>query len=803
MREFLFNRSISDPASRVKFQDEILDLRADILRGLVVPLIALGWGGMAYGLVFTMEPPDWLTTLAFMAVLLIGIVCAALNTNTNSRLALWICAVGLWAAAFSALMLSTPDSAVVWLSAACVIATVLIGPALGWTLAGISIGGFTAQLISVSGGISLAQIAPTAVPLAALVLITHFVSRALIQALRWMSEGYDSAQLQAEQQRSIRTELSTAMKSLGQTSFALARANEQLEIMGKYAEDARRSKQEFAASVSHELRTPLNLIIGFSDLILNAPSTYNMRRLPPSMLADIHVIHQNAQHLLKLVNDILDMSQMDMAYMTITRMPTPIYSFVQSALQDFKPLVQSRGLSLDVEVEPGLPDIYIDKTRIRQVLLNLVNNAMRFTERGGITIRAYLDRGELQSATSGGDAVIISVSDTGTGIAPEEKQLIFEPFTKIDRSAKHLGGTGLGLTISKRFVELHGGRMWVESALGEGSSFFFTLPLNPPSFDAPTQGSLRQVRRQEVGALMVVERAPVLSRLLEHRLEGIRVCHASSMDDMLLKADTCEPEAILINQPSASSPAEPAQLERFKHIPVFRCFVPDIPVAPGRDPFAVENAPNTAGIRRYLIKPVTRERLYEIASEMLAYSCAERARSAAVAAPDNAMRAAHILVVEDDEDALHLMGRLLRSLPDENRQGYEAIIPVEMRSGEQALEYVGQLASQIAEGQNPPQNCIDGIMLDLKLGAVSGFDILDELDRHPVLCRIPTCIISGQEASGEFLITPYLNVARQPGLSARELTEVVATLMQLMLPGMRVTAREDSSPAPESLIEAG
>ena len=787
MREFLFSRSIGEKSSHAKFQAEILDLRTDILRKILILLIALGWGGMAYSLSYSPARPDWLSTAAFGVVLVSSLLCVGVNLAGHARGALWLCALSLWATALAGYILRADSSGLVWIGAACVLATVLVGPAAGWALTGVTVTSIAWFHLGQSDTL-WASLLSFMLPLVALVSITHLMSRALFQSLRWMSEGYELAHQQAEQQRDKSAELAGALKSLGQTSFALARANEQLEIMGKFAEDARRSKQEFAASVSHELRTPLNLIIGFSDIILNAPGTYNMRRMPPGLLSDIHVIHQNAQHLLKLVNDILDLSQMDVAYMTITREPMRLDGFIQGAFQDFAQLAQSRGLTLTLYVEPGLPEIYADKTRIRQVLLNLVNNAMRFTETGGITVHAYQasDSTAQPEAQAHPSAVTISVSDTGVGIAAEDLQRIFEPFTKVDRSAKLLGGTGLGLTISKRFVELHGGRMWVESTLGKGSTFYFTLPVVPPPPDARTSGTLRQVHRQEVGVLAVVERAPLLSRLLEHRLEGIRICHMRNVEELVALSALstgAPPETILINQPQAISATDRELLERFKNIPVISCYIPDFPVGPGKDTTQAENA--NQAIRRYMIKPITRERLSEVVSEML---CAKRAAEAAYAGAT-----ARVLVIEDDEDTLHLMGRLLRSLPEEVRQGYDAIIPVEMRSGEQALAYLRGLAAQetnVADhSERDGNDTIHGILLDLKLGGASGFDVLDEIDQQSMLREIPVCIVSGQEASGNILITPYLNVARQPGLTARELTQAVAALLQLMLPGVEVTAR--------------
>ena len=776
MREFQFSRSISEESSHTKFQTEILDLRADILRKLQVLLIVLGWCGVAYSLSYSPIRPDWLSAAAFGTILIAGFACIVIGMSGHTSSALWFCSLIMWLVALGSYLLRPDPYGPVWIGATSVLATVLVGPVMGWALVGVT--SISVALVHMAeDSAPLATLLSFALPQTALVLITHLVSRALFQSLRWMSEGYELAHQQAEQQRHQSAELAAALKSLSQTSFALARANEQLEIMGKFAEDARRSKQDFAASVSHELRTPLNLIIGFSDIILNAPETYNMRRMPPGLLSDIHVIHQNAQHLLKLVNDILDLSQMDVAYMTITREPMRLDGFIQGALGDFAQLTQSHGLTLTLQVERGLPEIYADKTRIRQVLLNLVNNAMRFTETGGITVRAYQAGDAAGEPAAHPSAVIISVSDTGVGIAPEDLQRIFEPFTKIDRSAKHLGGTGLGLTISKRFVELHGGRMWVESTLHKGSTFYFTLPVVPPPPDARTSGTLRQVHRQEVGVLAVVERAPLLSRLLEHRLEGIRICHVRNVQELMALSTGAPPETILINQPPSVALADRELLESFKNVPIISCYLPDFPLKPGREPAQADGAEQA--IRRYMIKPITRERLSETVSEMLAgRRCPERTSCAAPAS-------AHILVIEDDEDALHLMGRLLRSLPEEARQGYDAIIPVEMRSGEQALAYLRALVSPESE----EMLSIDGILLDLKLDGASGFDVLDEIDRQPALRGIPVCIVSGQEASGNVLITPYLNVTRQSGLTARELTQAVASLLQLMLPGIEVTAR--------------
>jgi signal transduction histidine kinase/CheY-like chemotaxis protein len=775
MRESLFHRAAQPAGGAQDPRAEALDVRIDLMRGLLIPIVALGWLGMSYALAIGPARPDWPSALAFGAVLAVGIACIALNWSSHPRAALWTCALALWGVATANYLAGPTGFGLLWVGVGSVVAALLGGMRTGWLTVALTSAGLVWRAGLSVGGLAPADAAPSLASLAALMLVTHILSRVLFQTFRWMSQGYATAHQQADQLRAQTAQLEAALKSLGQTSFALARANEQLEIMVRYAEDARRSKQEFAANISHELRTPLNLIIGFSDIILNAPATYNLRRLPPGLLSDIHVIHHNAQHLLKLVNDILDLSQMDVAYMTIAREPVRLDGFIQAALHDFAQLIESRGLALDIRIDPGLPDIYADKTRIRQVLLNLVNNALRFTDRGGITVRASAATDQspipnLQSPIS----VIITVADTGVGIAPADLERIFEPFTKIERPNRPQGGTGLGLTISKRFVELHGGRMWVDSQPGVGSAFHFTLPVVPPPPDAVTQGALRAVRRKEVGALAVVEPSPLLSRLLERHLRGLSVLPATSFDDLLRLPAEEAPEAILVNQPPGAPLPDPRSLGALASLPLVACYVPDVLGARAGIPPAGGDAGPPEAIRRYLIKPVTRDGLHGVLREMLA----------APAGPPGG-RPARILVVEDDEEALRLLGRLLRAAPPDVRQGFGAVLPVEMRSGEQALAFL----RDAADAEPSAERRVDGMLLDVKLEGISGLEVLREVDRHPRLRGIPACVVSGQETPADALVSPYLTFVSRQGLPARELAAAIAALMQIALPGLDLDAR--------------
>ena len=235
---------------------------------------------------------------------------------------------------------------------------------------------------------------------------------------------------------------------------------------------------------SHELRTPLNMIIAYAELITQSPHLYS-RRLPSTLLADMNVILRNSQHLSRLVDDVLDLSQIETGRMALSKEWTTITEIIDAATEAVSPLFQTKGLQLEVETADDLPDIYCDKTRIRQVLINLLSNAGRFTEQGGVKVRAWLDDTQF----------MLSVADTGPGIGTEDQQRLFEPFQQLDASIrrKH-GGSGLGLNISKHFIEMHEGRIWLESALGVGTTFTVSLPLAAmPKSMVATPGSRRWV----------------------------------------------------------------------------------------------------------------------------------------------------------------------------------------------------------------------------------------------------------------------------------------------------------------------
>ncbi len=229
-----------------------------------------------------------------------------------------------------------------------------------------------------------------------------------------------------------------------------------------------RSKRRFLANMSHELRTPLTNIIGFARLMLkeiDGPLTDPQRH-------DLEIIYHNGEHLLGLINDLLDISQIEAGLMELEFREVDLGDLIRSVMATAGALVRGKPVVMREVIAPDLPKVRADPARIRQVLLRILANAAKFTDQGTITVQAWPVDGEVR----------ISVSDTGTGIAPEYLERIFERFEQgITENGRRPDGAGLGLALSKEFVEMHGGRIWVESEVGKGSTFTFTLPLARPS----------------------------------------------------------------------------------------------------------------------------------------------------------------------------------------------------------------------------------------------------------------------------------------------------------------------------------
>jgi len=250
-----------------------------------------------------------------------------------------------------------------------------------------------------------------------------------------------------------------------QSSLAIqnARLFREIEEKSRQLEVASQHKSEFLANMSHELRTPLNAIIGFSE-VLSERMFGELNEKQEEYLKDIYA---SGTHLLSLINDILDLSKIEAGRMELELSDFHLPTALESALTLVRERAGRRGIALQMNVDSRLGQIQADERKVRQVVLNLLSNAIKFTPEGGRIEVAAVPKDRL---------VEVSVSDTGVGIASEDQEAVFEEFRQVGTADKKVEGTGLGLTLCRKFVELHGGRIWVKSQVGMGSTFTFTIP---------------------------------------------------------------------------------------------------------------------------------------------------------------------------------------------------------------------------------------------------------------------------------------------------------------------------------------
>ncbi len=283
-----------------------------------------------------------------------------------------------------------------------------------------------------------------------------------------------------DERMQVATELRDLNRSL---EDRIRERTSQLEETNRRLAQESRHKSQFLANMSHELRTPLNAILGFTELILD--KIYG--EVPDRLHESIEDIHTNGRHLLRLINDVLDLSKIEAGQMQLSLGEYSIQSLIDSAISATRSLAAEKQLELVSRVTEDLPPALGDSKRITQILMNLVGNAIKFTPGGGhITVIAKAVKGsrsnghsaELDALHTSVEFIEIAVADTGIGIPTEELKSIFSEFRQVDSSiTKEYGGSGLGLSIAKRLVEMHGGSIWAESQMGKGSIFYFRIPL--------------------------------------------------------------------------------------------------------------------------------------------------------------------------------------------------------------------------------------------------------------------------------------------------------------------------------------
>lgn len=524
----------------------------------------------------------------------------------------------------------------------------------------------------------------------------------LLSAIEASSYHYRLARQHLEETRQHRAEISVLNKELSKSNFQLDRLNKMLSSAYALAEEAHQERDRFSMAVSHELRSPLNFVIAFSDLMVNSPETYApLEDWPPGLYEDIQEVYRSSSHLHSLINDILDMGKLDARQMVLLREKASLEQIIESVREMVEPEVAKKGLTITVEVAPDLPALYIDRTRIRQVLINLVTNALRFTEQGGITLRAF------PTLT---DWVRVEVEDTGTGISEEDIPKVFSEFRQVgNENWRRKEGSGLGLSIGRRFIELHGGQMDVRSELGRGSCFFFTLPVREPAvaeLDTMKEdwlASAARVQGDRTPLVLFLSPDPFWARIFSEGLGDYRVMILSSIDQLQQACTQYYPRAVLIDQSLAEDP----QVQAFLANPPY-----DLPAITFPLPVNLNRETNLPeGVVRYLVKPISRQLLIDVVEEL---------------GPE----VKTLLIVDDDPAMLRFVTQTLR--PAAALNGGAAFDLLTAEDGSQAIEIL----------RSQP---VDAILLDLDLPHVSGLEVIERLQTDPDLHPVPIIIISAND----------------------------------------------------------
>lgn len=566
------------------------------------------------------------------------------------------------------------------------------------------------------------------------------VYSSVVQLLGWVEEYFGRAQHILEEQRDRQVELKQALEGLANANRQLALAGERMALLRAIAEQSERTKTAFVASVSHELRTPLNMIIGLVELMVSNPEIYAV--VPsPKMRKDLETVHRNCEHLSDMINDVLDLTRLQGGRLALHRERVDLKEIIDSSVVAVRPLLEKKQLDLQVAIPDDLPQIYCDHTRIEQVILNLLSNAARCTEKGEIAVRVVPHDAH----------VLVSVRDTGPGISTEDAQRVFEPFWQGSGRLGHSkGGSGLGLSISRRFVELHGGRMWLESMLGFGAAFFFTVPTFPPVEHTIRPGHLIREdwvwREPAVKAgrlshpdelakprLVIYDETGALYPRFMRYSDEVEFIETRDLAQTIGELQAYPPRAVVVNTMTSANPWQMVEAvkQHAPGTPIVGCSVP-----------RQTNRAMEAGALGYLIKPVTRDDL--------------RRAMEAVGKPVK-----RVLVVDDDLEVLDLFSRTLQVLDS-------TLEVVTTCSGAKALDEIRH---------RPP----DLVLLDIVMPDMTGWQMLREMAQDEPIGRAPVFFVSAQDPSDQPLVADFVLATIDGGLPLSKLFRGALELSSLLL----------------------